>query len=323
MKACLVFIVVANLSFDVAAQSIPNLINYQGQITSPSGSVLQTADYDLTFSIYDSAVGGSQIWGPQRFSGGSGTGFGPKVPVVDGYFNVLLGPVDTQSRSISNAFSNSVRFVELRVGTNAPITPRQQILSVPFAFSSAVASSALNASDSRKLNGLDWGAILDGGEVNPVAVNARLSKGLTSDLQAQIGALAARLDEQSNTISQLRAELSRRFRYLSKVGLEPNFSVPIDADNAGPVLVSVRITAAFYDARYLLAVWHDGIGAPEGHLAKVAVLFEFDQNGKYGFPSFRFDKQGTLTISNTNYDQAEATANYRLEISDIGHNNPL
>ena len=80
----------------VAAQSVPPLINYQGKLVNSNSIPLPTGDYELRFSIWDAATGGTQVWGPQIFNGQAdpGLGLGPKVPVVQGWFNVTLGPVD-------------------------------------------------------------------------------------------------------------------------------------------------------------------------------------------------------------------------------------
>jgi microcystin-dependent protein len=132
------------------------LINYQGQISNPDGTVPATADYELSISIHDAETGGSLVWGPQKFNGSSGVGLGLKVPVVQGYFNVLLGPVDTLGRSLGTNFTSDTRYIEIKVGTNSPILPRQRVLSAPY---------ALQASNSQKLAGSDWSAIF--GANNP------------------------------------------------------------------------------------------------------------------------------------------------------------
>ena len=134
---------------------------------NPDGTAPPTADYELTFNIYDAASGGTLIWGPQRFNGQSGPGLGAKVPVVQGYFNVMLGPQDTATRGIANAFNAETRYVELRVGTNPPVSPRQRILSAPYAMKAAWAETAGQAGNSTTLAGFDWGAILASG-TNPV-----------------------------------------------------------------------------------------------------------------------------------------------------------
>ncbi len=119
------------------AQLVPPLINYQGRLANPDGSPFPTADYELRVAIYDAATNGSSVWGPQMFDGAPGTGHGPRLPVVQGFFNVMLGPVDTHGRSILDAFGASSRFVEVTVSNRLPILPRQQILPAPFAIQAA------------------------------------------------------------------------------------------------------------------------------------------------------------------------------------------
>ena len=135
--------------------AVPQLINYQGRLTGPDGKPPATGDYTLSFSIYDSPIVGNpactsaqmqsptlyncmnRVWGPQVFDGKSDVvGHGAKVPVVKGFFNVLLGPYDIDGDPISRAFTESNRFVEVTVGDDAPVLPRQQVLSAPYALKS-------------------------------------------------------------------------------------------------------------------------------------------------------------------------------------------
>ena len=51
-------------------------------------------------------------------------GHGPRVPVVQGYFNLMLGPVDTNNVSLAEAFGAANRFVEVTVSTRPPVLPR-------------------------------------------------------------------------------------------------------------------------------------------------------------------------------------------------------
>ena len=46
---------------------VPQIISYQGQLADSLGSPLPGGAYELTFSIYDVAEGGSALWssGPQ------------------------------------------------------------------------------------------------------------------------------------------------------------------------------------------------------------------------------------------------------------------
>ena len=131
----------------VLGADVPPLINYQGRLSNADGSALVTSDYALSFSVYDSAQNGSIVWGPQIFDGATGIGHGPRIPVVQGYFNTMLGPDDTNQLSLAKIFSVANRYIEIKVGTNGPILPRQQVLSTPY---------ALNAGNSETLHGFDW-----------------------------------------------------------------------------------------------------------------------------------------------------------------------
>ncbi len=172
---CLVAAMLATLA-DVDAQPVPPLINYQGRLSNPDGSPVPTADYTLTFKVFDATTNGTLVWGPQAFDGTTGlAGHGGKIPVVQGYFNVMLGPVDVSTNSLLNAFSGTNRFVEITVGTNNPIVPRQQVLSAPFAF---------QAANSAQLAGYDWSSILVSGSNNP-------STGKISGSKIETGGLGA------------------------------------------------------------------------------------------------------------------------------------
>jgi hypothetical protein len=134
----------------LAAQTVPPLVNYQGRLSNPDGSPLPTADYTLTFNLYDAATNGALVWGPQVFDGAAAQGHGARIPVVQGYFNVMLGPVDTNGVSLADVFNAPNRFVEITVSNRPPIAPRQQILATPFAF---------QAGNAAKLAGYDWSAV--------------------------------------------------------------------------------------------------------------------------------------------------------------------
>jgi len=170
------------------SQSVPQLINYQGQLLDGTGTPLTNGDYVIQVRLFTAEAGGTLIWGPQVFNGQSGAGFAPKVSVVQGRFNLVLGPQDTAAQNLAAVFAaNPSVYLELQIGTGNPISPRQQILSSPFALnaanainavnattaasagSAANAANAANAADSAKLNGFDWSALFAGG--NPQTGN--------------------------------------------------------------------------------------------------------------------------------------------------------
>lgn len=145
----LLFAVLSLISTPSQAASIPDFINYQGQLTDAAGKALATANYTLMFSVYSAPSGGSRIWGPQMFDGLSGQGHGAQVPVVNGFFNVILGPVDTAGVPIGRALStgpspSDSRYIEITVGTGTAILPRQRFLSVPYALNGVPAGTVLS-----------------------------------------------------------------------------------------------------------------------------------------------------------------------------------
>ena len=128
MKRVLILLVIG-LLLPVAhlpAQPVPSLMNFQGQVLDAASSPLASGDYALTFQIFDAPEGGTLIWGPQVLDGAGGVGHGPMIPVVQGYFNVMLGPVDTAARPLTGAFLGATRFLETKVCSNSPISPRQR-----------------------------------------------------------------------------------------------------------------------------------------------------------------------------------------------------
>lgn len=112
----------------------PSYVNYQGALNDKDGNPLSTGSYTMEFRLYSNLIGGDPIWGPFQFDGTTGEGHSDKVSVVNGRFNVILGPKDTTGRPIQGAFSGDACYVEIRIENGDPILPRQQVLTVPYAF---------------------------------------------------------------------------------------------------------------------------------------------------------------------------------------------
>ncbi len=116
-------------------------MNYQGRLTDASGNALTDGRYTVEFSLWDAATGGTQIWGPYVLDGAAGNGHAPQIELVNGRFNAVLGAVDTTNRPLVNAFA-ATRYLQIKVGANTPITPRQVILDAPSALSARTAEVA-------------------------------------------------------------------------------------------------------------------------------------------------------------------------------------
>jgi hypothetical protein len=178
----------SSLPSPLPAQTVPALVNYQGRLANPDGTALPTADYTLTFKLYDAATNGGLVWGPQIFDGAAAQGHGGRVPVVQGWFNVMLGPADTTGAALSDAFTGATRYVEVTVSNRPPIAPRQQILTTPFAF---------QAANSAKLAGYDWSALL--GTNNPVAGTIPFSKLAQRQVGTNVGVGGVAVSASSGT----------------------------------------------------------------------------------------------------------------------------
>jgi microcystin-dependent protein len=166
MKKAIILVSLLIVAGLVQAQSVPSFVDYQGRLTDAGGAPLGTDDYALRFEVYDDPIAGSRVWGPLCFDLETGetlsAGHKFKVPVVQGYFNVVLdqdnGYTDCSDTTpdgngvpapVSTAFAGAQRYVEVAVWNETawePILPRQQVLSAPFAVSA--------------LNGVPPGSIL-------------------------------------------------------------------------------------------------------------------------------------------------------------------
>src|SRR5688500_3232294 len=150
----LLLVMAGALVLPLSAQ--PEYINYQGRLNDAAGQPLATGNYTLEFRIYDDPVGAETInlvWGPFILDGVTGAGHGAAVSVVNGRFNVILGPEDIASRSIRAAFAGEHRFLEIRVNSGAPILPRQQFLSTPYAIKAHGVINNLNVPGTLSVSG--------------------------------------------------------------------------------------------------------------------------------------------------------------------------
>ena len=114
------------------AASVPTVINFQGTATNASGDPIATGTHTLEFRVHNATSGGD-IWGPQIFDGNPGVGHGPRVTVLNGRFNVILGPVDTSNRPISSVFSDVPRYISALLDGTTWLAPRQQVFSAAHA----------------------------------------------------------------------------------------------------------------------------------------------------------------------------------------------
>jgi len=114
----------------------PNLMNYQGQLTNPSGVAVANGAYSIAFNIYSQASAGSSLWSETQV-----------VTATAGLFNVVLGSVNPLS-NLPIADYGTDLWIGITVASDPEMTPRQQLL--PSAY-------AKNAQNSQELEGLVTG----------------------------------------------------------------------------------------------------------------------------------------------------------------------
>ncbi len=126
-QSILSLIVAGCFATTIYGVSVPELINYQGLWRdSGTGQPLTDQVVNLSFNIYDDVTSGNTIWGPQTFQ---------NVSLLDGRFNVILGPTDQSARSIADAFSGTNRYLGISEGDPpTEFSPRQRIISTPYTF---------------------------------------------------------------------------------------------------------------------------------------------------------------------------------------------
>jgi hypothetical protein len=112
--------------------SSTDTIAYQGRLADANGNPL-TGTYNMVFKLYDVAAGGSALW-TETWSGGNA------IQVNNGLFNVLLGSITPVPAPVIE--DNTTLWLGVKVGTDAEMTPRVQIGSVPYAIQSLVVPDA-------------------------------------------------------------------------------------------------------------------------------------------------------------------------------------
>lgn len=146
---------------------VPQIMQFQARLTRPDGTSLPDGTYSIRFSLWNVASGGTaaanEKWNQTI-----------NVTVRNGNFSTLLNT----STGDPNKF-NSDLFLEIKIGTDAPLTPRQPMASVAYAMkansvrdgsitSASIANGTITVADlaPNTLNNLSW---LLSGNANPSA----------------------------------------------------------------------------------------------------------------------------------------------------------
>jgi hypothetical protein len=105
-----------------APSNVPSAISYQGRLVDhPTGEDVPDGVYNMTFRIYDVFTATIPIWIQEDVS----------VHIKDGLFTTQLGSHATPLGP--EVFSGGSRWLGVQVGAGQEMTPRQPLLSVPYA----------------------------------------------------------------------------------------------------------------------------------------------------------------------------------------------
>ncbi len=103
---------------------VPQMINYQGKLTTTTGGCLNDT-VSITFSIYPDTLGSPADWTETQTD----------VVVNEGVFSVLLGSVDSIPASV---FDGSTKYLGVQVETDAEMRPLKPMVSVAYAYRAGI-----------------------------------------------------------------------------------------------------------------------------------------------------------------------------------------
>ena len=138
----------------------PQTINYQGYLTNPGGTPVNTSVV-MTFRLYNAASGGSPLFAETQLS----------VGVANGNFNAVIGSVSP----IALAFDVPY-WLTVAINSDPEMSPRQPLASSPYAFRASTLDSSATIDGAQVT-----GSVASAGSAN-IATMAMLAGGLQGSL---------------------------------------------------------------------------------------------------------------------------------------------
>ncbi|MDO8614241.1 MAG: hypothetical protein Q7T33_00710 [Dehalococcoidia bacterium] len=120
----------------------PSKIHFNGVLTDPATGNPLNGFFGMTFRFFTTETEGTALWSETQDS----------VRVNKGVFNVFLG-ASTPFPAL--LFEQAPLFLEIQVGSDLPMTPRQEMARVPAAFFADRADHANNSDNSTHANNSD------------------------------------------------------------------------------------------------------------------------------------------------------------------------
>lgn len=208
-------IVLTGLFNQIHAQSVPELFNFQGAIANIP-EVEPDSEVEMEIRLWDSQAEGEVVWGPQVFDGVVETGHGAKVKLVNGRFNLIIGPEDIAGRKLSDAFGVDEVFLSLIV-EGSVMEGRQRVLSTPYSIRASFAETAGNAVAAEGLKGRDgevygWEVLFEGGTPSnkSLASDFRELVALSSNQQLLVDIYKQHLEEHEWPLFDTQKQMNYR-----------------------------------------------------------------------------------------------------------------
>lgn len=106
------------LTASASTTTVPATLTQQGRLLASDGTPA-TGPVSMVFAIYDAGTAGTALWTETQ-----------NVALDDGYFSVQLGSVTGFPTTL---FDGTARYLGVTVATDSEMTPREQLVSVPYA----------------------------------------------------------------------------------------------------------------------------------------------------------------------------------------------
>ncbi len=111
-------------AFVQAANSINQLVPFQGRLHNSSGNVVSDGVYDISYYIYETPTGGEFVWSENH----------TQVSVIHGYVNVLLGATEGASFSEKSVDFSTQKYLSISIEGGQEMFPRHQLVPTFHAF---------------------------------------------------------------------------------------------------------------------------------------------------------------------------------------------
>ena len=121
------------------AYAVPLQITQQGRMVDNAGTTI-VGTHNVTFRLYNDESSNSPLWTETLV-----------ISFNNGYYAAILGVNESGNPLDSDVLSLYPLYLELQVDSNTPMSPRQEIASVPYAQIAGIAGSveggSVNTSD--------------------------------------------------------------------------------------------------------------------------------------------------------------------------------